>query len=70
MSHAIIKRFPDTSGCLHKQASKPRVMENFEFVQCFDCNFVIGYQLDGSGNRTGITEIVQLEELPSDLPAQ
>ncbi len=45
-------------------------MENFEFVQCFDCNFVIGYQLDGSGNRTGITEIVQLEELPSDLPAQ
>jgi hypothetical protein len=69
MSHAIIKRFPDTSGCLHKQSSAPRVLDNVEFVQCFDCNFAIAFHLDKTGKRTGISEIIQLEEI-SDPPSR
>jgi hypothetical protein len=63
MTHAIIKRFPDTSGCNHGPAAARRAGVDMELAFCPDCKFSIAFHLDKDGKRTGLIEIVELEEL-------
>jgi hypothetical protein len=63
---AIIKRFPDTSGCQHNNVVARRGGVDIEMGQCIDCGFAIAFHIDKAGHRTGRTEIVQLETVPED----
>jgi hypothetical protein len=66
MTHAIIKRFADTTNCAHKGfglIGGSGRMGNFEVGHCSDCNLTVAFRLNQSGSRTGETQIVQIEEV-------
>jgi hypothetical protein len=66
MSTASLKQLPDTTGCSHAgiglDTPAPRRVGNFELGYCLQCKQEIAFCLDGTGQRTGKTLIVKLEE--------
>jgi hypothetical protein len=70
MTEAILKRFPDNSGCQHAHLRASRISGDVEFGECLDCGHQIAFHLDKAGIRTGQTETLTVDPLPKDPEAE